>query len=228
MTTKRKLIFLGGGDFVRELLWTTEFIPAEDRDWTPFGILDDNVDKAKEHLHKRGVPLPILGTIRDHQPNQDEVFIPAIGNPVHKLRGSELLESRGAQFINLMHPTALVAPDAQIGVGIFAFINSIISVNARIDDFVTFNASALAGHDAIIGRGCTLNPGCKVTGNAKLGRGVVMGSLATIAPGREVGEFSTVGAGSAALTSVPPGVTVLGTPAKQVWPLRSSSAAAGK
>jgi sugar O-acyltransferase (sialic acid O-acetyltransferase NeuD family) len=224
--TKRKLIFLGGGDFCRELLWTAQSISPDQRDWEPAGILDDNVDAARAHMQHRGVSLPVLGAIGDYQPKPDEVFIPAIGNPVYKLQGAELMESRGAQFVNLIHPSALIAPDAHLGNGIFIFMNSILSAGAQLQDYVTVNAFVLVGHDAVIGRGCNLNPASMVMGNVKLGRGVLMAAHTSVSPHNEVGDFATVGAGSAVFSSVPPGVTVLGVPARAISPPRDRSAAA--
>jgi sugar O-acyltransferase (sialic acid O-acetyltransferase NeuD family) len=223
---KRKLIVLGGGDFCRELLWTAASIPTDERDWEPGGILDDNVDAARERMQHRSVSLPVLGRIADHEPQSHEVFIPAIGNTFHKLKSAELMESRGAQFVNLIHPTALIAPGADLGKGIFIFMNSVVSVGARLEDFVTLNAFVLVGHDAHIGRGCNINPAAMVTGNVKLGRGVVLATHTSVAPGNEVGDFATVGAGSAVISAVPPGVTVLGVPARIISPARDRSTAA--
>lgn len=223
---KLKLIFLGGGHFCRELLWTADAIPADNRDWEPAGILDDKVEVARGHMKNRGVALPVLGSIRDHQPLQDEVFIPAIGDTGHKLHTAELMQSRGAHFVNLIHPSVLIAPDAHLGIGIFMFMNSVVSAGAQLQDFVTLNAFALVGHDAVIGRGCTLSPASMVMGNVKLGRGVLMATHASVSPGNEVGDFATVGAGSAVFSSVPAGVTVLGVPARAISPPRDRSATA--
>ena len=219
-----KLILLGGGDFCRELLWTASSIPARERRWAPAGILDDDVEGARERLRRRNNFLPVLGAIRDWQPHPDEVFVPAIGNPIHKLRCAELIESRGGNFINLLHRAALIAPDAQLGFGIFAFMHSVISVGARVENFVTLNEGALIGHDAQIGRGCTLNPGSKVNGNVRLGRGVTLGAQATVAPSQQAGDFSTIAAGSAAIAPVPAGVTVLGVPARPISPPKAVAA----
>lgn len=222
---KRKLILLGGGDFCRELLWTANVIPADERDWEPAGILDDNVEVARGHMQHRGVALPVLGSIADHQPMQDEVFIPAIGDTLHKLQAAELMQSRGAPFVNLIHPSALVAPDVHLATGIFIFMNSVISAGAQLQDFVTLNAFVLVGHDAVIGRGCTLSPASMVMGNVKLGRGVLMAPHTSVSPHTEVGDFATVGAGSTVFSSVATGVTVLGVPARVISPPRVRSAA---
>jgi sugar O-acyltransferase (sialic acid O-acetyltransferase NeuD family) len=227
MAAKRRLIFLGGGDFCRELLWTAQLIAPDERDWEPAGVLDDNVDATRQRLGRRRGSLPVLGTIKDHRPAAEDVFIPAIGNPVHKLKAAELMESRGGHFINLIHPTALIASDARLGTGIFVFMNSVISTGAHLQDFVTVNAFVLVGHDALIGRGCNLNPAAMITGNVKLGRGVLMATHASVAPNKEVGDFATIGVGSAVISSVPAGVTVLGVPARIISPARDRSTAAG-
>lgn len=219
-----KLIVLGGGDFCRELLWTADSIAAHLRDWEPFGILDDDTQRAQERLRKHHCLLPVLGTVRDWRPREDEVFLPAIGNPIHKLRCAEFIESRGGKFINLFHPTALIAPDAELGSGIFAFMNSVISTGARVESFVTINVAALVGHDAVIGRGCTLHPGSNVNGNVRLGRGVTVGAQATIVPSQEAGDFSTIAAGSVAIAAVPAGITVFGVPARSISPPKSTAA----
>jgi UDP-3-O-[3-hydroxymyristoyl] glucosamine N-acyltransferase len=136
------------------------------------------------------------------------------------------MESRGAQFVNLIHPSALVAPDARLGIGIFIFMNSVVSAGAQLQDFVTVNAFVLVGHDAVIGRGCNLNPASMVMGNVRLGRGVLMATHTSVSPQNEVGDFATVGAGSAVFSSVPAGVTVLGVPARVISPPRDRQAAA--
>ena len=76
----------------------------------------------------------------------------------------------------------------------------------------------MVGHDAIIGRGSTLSPAVAVTGHARLGKGVFMGTLAGIVPNTTAHDFSVIGAGSMAMQEVPSGSTVLGVPARPCTP----------
>jgi acetyltransferase-like isoleucine patch superfamily enzyme len=71
--------------------------------------------------------------------------------------------------------------------------------------------------DVFIGpRVVTLND--KLTGGAmlypRIGRGAKIGGGSVILPGVQIGAYATVGAGSVVTRDVPPGVTVLGNPAR--------------
>ena len=213
---RRKLIFIGGGSFLKELLWTAMSIPDERRDWQVFGVIDEDPDCARRFLPEEGCTLPVLSSVEDYSPHPDEVFVPALGDPHRKLVTAELIESRGGCFINLFHPTALIAPQAKLNNGIFCFANAVISVGAQVDDFVTLNVGAVVGHDAVIGRGCTLSPYSVVNGKARLERGVFIGTHGSIIPKQVAHEGSCIGAGSVAVGAVSAGITVMGVPARPV------------
>ena len=213
---RRRLIFIGGGSFLKELLWTAMSISDERRDWEVFGVIDEDPDSARRFLPKEGCGLPVLSSVADYSPHPDEVFIPALGDPYRKLVTAELIESRGGCFINLLHPTALIAPQSKLNNGIFCFANAVISAGAQVEDFVSLNVGAVVGHDTVIGRGCTLSPYSVVAGKARLERGVFMGTHGSIVPRQVAHEGSSVGAGSVAIGAVPAGITVMGVPARPV------------
>jgi len=212
----RKLIFVGGGEFAREMLWVASSFDPTAAGWTPAGFIDDDVDGSRNHMRAKSISLPVLGSIQDHQPKSDEVFICAIGNTKAKLRCSDLLAQRGGTFINVIHPTAHIAPDAKIGSGLFLFVHALISVGATVGDHTSLNANASVGHDAAVARGCTISSYCDITGNVRLETGVFMGSHASVLQGITVGEFATVGAGSVVIRKVPPGTSVMGVPARAI------------
>ena len=213
---RRKLIFIGGGSFVKELLWTVMSISDEQRDWEISGVIDEDPDTARRFLPEEGCDLPVLSSIADYNPHSDDVFIPALGDPYRKLVTAELIESRGGSFINLLHPTALIAPRSKLNNGIFCFANAVISAGAQVENFVSLNVGAVVGHDAVIGRGCTLSPYSVVAGKAHLERGVFMGTHSSIVPRQVAHEGSSIGAGSVAIGAVPSGITVMGVAARPV------------
>ncbi|PYU34236.1 MAG: transferase [Acidobacteria bacterium] len=212
----RKLILIGGGEFAREMLWAASALDSATVGWVPAGFIDDDVDGSRLHMSKKHIVLPVIGSIQDHKPKSDEVFICAIGKTKAKLKCAELMAQRGGEFVNLIHPSAHIAPDSKIGRGLFLFIHSLISVGAEVGDHTSLNVSASVGHDASVGRGCTISSYCDITGNVHLGTGVFMGSHASVLQGITVGDFATIGAGSVVIRKVAPQTSVMGVPARAI------------
>ncbi len=212
----QRLVIVGAGDFAREVLWIAQEIQAAvDVPWAPAGFLDDNVDGARERLKGYGVSLPVLGAISSYEPQANDVFACAIAAPRPKLAICEALQARGARFVNLLHPTAVVAPGSRIGVGIVAYRYATVSVNVTVGNFVVLNMFSSIGHDAVLGDGCTLSSHVDITGHVRVGRGVFLGSHASVLPKAKIGNFATVGAGSVVLRSVKEETSVIGVPAKR-------------
>lgn len=213
MPRTRQLIIVGAGDLAREVAWLAREIPEAARDWSLAGLLDDDPG-AGARLARLSFDLPVLGTIRDWAPTDDQVFIIAIGKPEAKLAAAELLSSRGARFVSLVHPGAAVLPGATIGAGTAVFRNASISAGAKVDDHVLIYWACTVGHDSSIGDGCTLHSHADVTGWAVLRRGAMLGSHAVVLQKIEIGELAVVGAGAVVNRNVPARATVAGVPAR--------------
>lgn len=215
-SARKRLLIVGAGGFGREVLWTAHDAAAERDAWDITGFLDHDVDGARRELAEKGVALPVVSSICDYQPRDGEVVVCALAEPREKLAACEMLRARGAEFASVIHPTALVHPSAEVGVGLVLRHYTGISPNARVGDFVTINFLAGTAHDTVVGDGCTCGPHSDIMGGAVVGRGVLIGSHAAVLPGARVGDFATVGAGSVVLRRVAPGVTVFGVPAKKL------------
>lgn len=209
---RRKLIFVGGGDFARELAWFAGEVPESERDWDVAGCLDDRASGVVGC--KGGIQVPVLGTIRDHAPATDEVFVCAIGRPEAKMSCTQSLRARGGEFVNLIHPTAVVAPGCKLGTGVVLARGVGLSVDVTVGDDVALNFMSTAGHDVVIENGCTISSFCDITGRSHLEAGVFVGSHASVLPGVRVGAGATVGAGAVVARRVAAGRTVFGVPAK--------------
>ena len=208
----KRLLIIGAGGFGREVLnWALDILP-QNRDWEVGGFLD--ADPAV--LDAYDCRLPILADPLHYSPKEDDCFICAIGHPSTKLRVCRYLKERGAQFITLIHPTAIIGDRCTIGAGCVFCPGAVVTTDVKIGDFVMMNLQSTIGHDAVVADGCTLSPHADVNGFASLGEGVFLGCHAVVLPGATVGDYAIVGAGSVVLKKVKAGVTVMGVPAKQI------------
>lgn len=208
----KRLLIIGAGGFGREVLQWASDIPEHKRDWAVEGFLDANPSA----LDSFDCGFSVSGDPFDYVPKEDDLFVCAIGNPAAKLRLCSSLKKRGAIFITLIHPTAIIGDRCSIGEGCIFCPGTIVTVDVVISDFVTVNVKSTIGHNAVIGTGCTLSGSVDITGYATLGEGVFLGSHAVVLPGAKIGDYAIIGAGSVVLKKVKPGATVMGVPAIQI------------
>lgn len=207
------LYIVGAGGFGREVLgWALHVQQQTNSDWSVAGFLDQNA-QALEHFD---LSYTVLGDPTQYSPKPTDRFVCAIGNPEIKLNLCGMLQERGALFINLIHPSAVLGLQCRMGVGCILCPNTVLTTHVFLGNHVTLNVGTTVGHDVIIGDGCTLNSHCDVTGGAVLAKGVFLGSHASILPRAYVGEFARVGAGSVVLQKVSAYTSVLGVPAKTI------------
>lgn len=218
---KNRLLIIGAGGFGREVLqWAQDIQSQGNVDWGVAGFLDAN-QQAFEGFE---IEVPILGDPQTWQPSAGECFICAIGDPSIRLRICREFQNRGAEFVSLIHPSAIVGSRCQIGTGTVLCPGVTVTVDATIGDFVILNVRSCVGHDAIVGDGCTVNDFCDITGNAKLGEGVFLGSHASVTPSTSVGDYAKVGTGSVVVRRVRANTTVMGPTAKRIdWSVDSAA-----
>ena len=205
------LIIVGASGLGREVLQWTKDINKVNPAWNILGFIDDNTDA----LDGIECDYGIIGTIRDWQPKENEHFVMAIAKPEWKAKISQFLEAKGAQFVPIIHPTAIISDYTKIGKGIVVYPYAKINVNSIVGDFVTLLGSTI-GHDATVGDYTTICGTCNINGHAVIGNNVFIGSHAVVAPGKRVGDSSYVGNGSVVISNIKAGYTVFGNPAKRI------------
>lgn len=210
----KKIIIVGAGGFGRELLQWIKDINAQSKDggvWEIVGFIDDDLHA----LDGVEVDYPIVGTIREWQPKDDEVFALAMGSPAVKRKVVDLLKARGAQFATVVHPTAQLSPFAHYGEGLVMFPYSKLSCNTTVGDFVTLLSSPI-GHDNEIGDFTVISGGCNVLRNVKIGKDVFLAAGVCVAQDVVVGDGAYLGLGSVVVRDVAPHTKVFGNPARVV------------
>lgn len=96
--------------------------------------------------------------------------------------------------ISIVHPTAVVSPSANIGVGTYVGAAAVVSSNAVIGDGCLINIGASIGHDAILGDNCIINPGARISGNCSVGSRTLIGANAFIFQGKIIGADCAIDA----------------------------------
>jgi sugar O-acyltransferase (sialic acid O-acetyltransferase NeuD family) len=205
----KQLHIVGAGGFGREChAWASQH-PDCGKAWTIAGFLDDNAEALKPFGDFAPV-RPLAG----HRPSADNVYLCGLGLPGAKEKLVSPLVSAGAEFITFVHPRAILGARVKLGEGVVICPGAVLSTDIVLGDFAMVNLNSTMGHDAELGAWSTLSAHCDLTGHVKVADRVFMGSRASVIPGKKVGSGSIVGAGAVVVADVPPGVTVVGNPAR--------------
>ncbi len=204
-----RILIVGAGGFGREVLqWARDAWPEACDRIAGFLSADAYVlDGCDCGIH-------IVGSPDTHRPVVGDAHLLAIGVPYARRRVAESLIARGAEFLTLVHPTAVLASSAQIGQGSIICPYSIVSDSARVGRFVAMNYHTSLGHDASAGDFAVLSPYATLGGNAHIEQDVFLGLHASVGPGKTVGARSKVSANSCVLTSAPSDSIVFGVPGR--------------
>jgi sugar O-acyltransferase (sialic acid O-acetyltransferase NeuD family) len=205
------IIILGAGGFGREVyLWAKDSFP--DDQYKIKGFLDDNPNV----LNNYNIDIDIIGNIGSYKIKDQDRLLIAIGDIDVKKRLVARLMKKGAKFLTLIHPTAIVTNTAKIGQGVIICPFVTVGDHAQLDDFVILNVYSSCGHDSKIGKYCILSPYAAVTGFSILEDEVFLGTHSTVIPGKKVGYRSKVSANSVVMRDVPSNKIVFGVPGKPI------------
>lgn len=212
MQIKKKMkdiIIIGAAGCGREVANWIEDINKQEPTWNILGFIDDNLNALE------GIPCKyhILGTIKNHQPQENTQYVMGIASPsVKRILGPELM-AKGAHFASVIHPSTHIYTEYDLGIGLVTYPNSKIATGCRIGDFVTLQ-STIIGHDVQIEDYVTVSSSCGITGNTRLREACFIGDHACIAVGLEVGVGAYVGIGSVVIQNVVENTRVFGNPAR--------------
>lgn len=125
--------------------------------------------------------------------------------------GVRFYEARAANVVKL--------DDVQVGEGAVLCPFVTLTSNVRIGKHFHANLYSYVEHDCVIGDFVTFAPGVKCNGNVHIEDHVYIGAGAVIKQGSPnaplvIGRGAVVGMGAVVTKSVPPGITVVGNPAR--------------
>ena len=173
------------------------------------GFLDSN-PAALEGFE--GYP-GILGSVESYQPETDDKFVVALGDPEWKLRYADIITRKNGHFASIIHPSSYIGKNIKIGEGSIICPQAVITVDTVLGKHVIVNVGATINHDNVIGDGTTICPGCHLAGHVQTGRGVFLGVGAVIIPNVKLGDNVFVAAGATVTKSFESG-RLMGVPAR--------------
>ena len=176
------------------------------------GYLDDNIQLVGRTL----LDLSVLGGIDATSNIEHDAVIVAIGHNQTRQRIFEALRSRGERLVIARHPSAIVAPDVQIGPGAMICANAVVNPGSVIGANVILNTGCTVDHHNTIGDHAHIAPGVHLGGDVRIGSGALVGIGATVIPQRSVGAWSAIGAGSVVTKNVADGMIAAGNPARVI------------
>lgn len=167
-------------------------------------ILDDRTDIETV----LGVPI----TVRIADVRADG-FVVALGD--NGARSRAFAEHiRSVTPVTVVHPDAVVAKSARIGVGSVILAGVVVNAEAVIGDDVILNTRCSIDHDCRIDAHAHIAPGVTICGGTHVAEGALVGAGSSVIPRIRIGQWSVVGAGASVVADVPDGETHAGTPAR--------------
>ena len=210
MMNLQKLYIVGAGGFGREVLCWLRDLDAAEHGWKIEGFLDDN----PHALDGLDVDVRVVGAASDFEPSSDDCFVCGIGAVAAKRQVCGALLARGARFLTVIHPTAVLGERVRLGDGVVLCPNVTLTCDIELGAMAMINCHSSAGHDVRVGAWSTVSAHCDLTGFTELGEAVFLGSGARVIPGKRVGASAVVGAGAVVIRDVEAGAKVFGNPAR--------------
>lgn len=209
----RNLYIIGARGLGREIYNMFETCKSLHDDIKCIGFLDDDTCALNGF---EGYP-PIISSVENYLPKENDVFICALGEPKWIKHYTSIIESKGGQFISLISPDAYISKNVKIGKGAIISRFAIISCDIAIGDHTYIGVFSDIGHDVLIGDCCHLGAYTFIGGRTKVCNGVTVHPRVNIIPSRRIGENAIIGAGSIVIRNVKDNTTVFGNPAKRIY-----------
>jgi sugar O-acyltransferase (sialic acid O-acetyltransferase NeuD family) len=210
---------IGVGGFGREVMPLAEHLITTWKENTNNSELVFVVEDQYDILQKK---------VNDHRvmkmtdflsaPVSERRFNIAIGNSIVRERIANSIPTETARPFSIIATNHISLSGNTIGEGAIFCSFSHITSNAQIGRFFHANIYSYIAHDCVIGDFVTFAPGVKCNGHVIIEDHAYIGTGVIIKDGTNkpivIGKGAVIGMGAVVTKSVPPGVTVVGNPAK--------------
>jgi sugar O-acyltransferase (sialic acid O-acetyltransferase NeuD family) len=119
------------------------------------------------------------------------------------------------QYIGVIHPSAVLGLNIEIGKGSFVGQGVIVTENVKIGKFSNLNIGSSISHDAIIGDYFTASPGSRVLGGCEIGERVYLGASSILRDKKSICDGAFIGMGSVVVSDIKTAGVYYGNPARK-------------
>lgn len=196
-----KVNILGAGGHAKVMIEIAELLYIEidkvfDRNPSIQNILDYDVVNDLENIYL-----------------SDNLFL-ALGN--NKARQDNARSYSTSQYVNLIHPSAVLSKRISLGVGNAIMAGVIINSSSSVGNHCIINTTASIDHDCIIEDYAHISPKVGLADGVHIGEGSHIGVGATVRQQIKIDKWCTIGAGAVVINDVEDYSVVVGNPAKQI------------
>jgi sugar O-acyltransferase (sialic acid O-acetyltransferase NeuD family) len=219
-TLDRELLIVGAGGFARETAQAVAAINAAAAHtgrptWRLLGFLDDD-----PLLHGRRVDgLPVIGGTDLVQSLPQTRLVVCVGNPRRydvRMRIVERLGLPTERYATVVHPSAQISDDSEIGPGSVILAQSVLTASVEVGAHVAVMPHVVLTHDVSVGDYATIASGVRFGGGVRVERGAYIGAGALLREQVKIGAWSLIGMGSVVLHDVPAAQAWVGSPARML------------
>ncbi|PFA18425.1 acetyltransferase [Bacillus cereus] len=179
--------------------------------WQSIAFLDDSESV------KSSMSIEVIGKSADAFNYVDDYdFFVGIGNNSIRERIQSKLESEGASLPTLIHPSAVIGEQVELGEGTVVMAGAVINCCTTIGKGCIINTGSTIDHDNVIEDYIHISPGAHLAGTVKVGHGSWLGIGSLVSNNINITRGCKVGAGAVVVRDITEEGTYVGVPAKSI------------
>ena len=174
-----------------------------------------NICFIDDHTRGEVIGFPVIGTSEDIERLNDgnTDFIIGIGSNAAR---KTMAETYNINWVSVIHPSAQIAFNAEIGKGTVVMANAVINACATVGEHCIINTGAIIEHDDVIENYVHISPNVALGGTVHIGANSHIGIGATVRNNLDICDGCIIGAGAVVICDIKTSGTYIGVPTKEI------------